>query len=83
MDAWRGKSIIADSYPDDDSNQKLILINAETGDFELLGTFHHEPTPIVDTRCDIHPRWSPDGRFVTVDSTHDGKRGLYLLELSK
>lgn len=77
------KSILADSYPDDDSNQKLILINAETGDFELLGTFHHEPTPIVDTRCDIHPRWSPDGRFVTVDSTHDGKRGLYLLELNK
>ena len=78
-----GKSILADSYPDDDSCQKLILINAETGNFELLGTFHHEPTPIVDTRCDIHPRWSPDGRFVTVDSTHDGKRGLYLLELNK
>lgn len=78
-----GKSILADSYPDGDSMQKLILIDAETGGFELLGTFHHEPVPIVETRCDLHPRWSPDGRFITVDSTHDGKRGLYLLELDK
>ncbi len=75
-----GKWILADSYPDAESEQKLIRINAETGSSELLGTFHHEPVPIVETRCDLHPRWSPDGRFVTVDSTHDGKRGVYLLE---
>ena len=77
-----GKWILADSYPDADSMQKLIRINAENGEWELLGTFHHEPVPTVETRCDLHPRWSPDGRFVTVDSTHDGKRGVYLLELS-
>ena len=76
-----GKRILADSYPDQHSRQKLILINAETGEWELLGSFHHEPVPTVETRCDLHPRWSPDGRFVTVDSTHDGKRGVYLLEL--
>lgn len=76
-----GKWILADSYPDADSRQKLIRIDAQTGEWELLGTFHHEPVPTVETRCDLHPRWSPDGRFVTVDSTHDGKRGVYLLEL--
>ena len=76
-----GKWILADSYPDSDSRQKLIRIDAQTGEWELLGTFHHEPVPTVETRCDLHPRWSPDGRFVTVDSTHDGKRGVYLLEL--
>ncbi|MBO5688836.1 MAG: hypothetical protein J6S73_02815 [Lentisphaeria bacterium] len=76
-----GKTILADSYPDEDSNQKLIRIDAATGNWELLGTFHHEATPIGETRCDLHPRWSPDGAMVTVDSTHDGKRGIYLLEL--
>ena len=76
-----GKWILADSYPDADSMQKLIRINAENGEWELLGTFHHEPVPTVETRCDLHPRWSPDGRFVTVDSTHNGKRAIYLLEL--
>ena len=59
----------------------MIRIDAATGDWELLGTFHHEATPIGETRCDLHPRWSPDGAMVTVDSTHDGKRGIYLLEL--
>ncbi len=76
-----GKWILADSYPDKDSNQHLVLINAETGTWEEIGCFHHEPTPTVETRNDIHPRWSQDGRYITVDSTHDGFRGLYLLDL--
>jgi len=78
-----GCRILADSYPDEHSEQKLVLIDAGTGKTELLGTFHHEPVPTVETRNDLHPRWSPDGRFVTVDSTHDGKRGVYLLEFEK
>ena len=76
-----GRYIAADSYPDADSNQTLILIDAATGKWEQLGVFHHEPVPTGETRCDIHPRWSRDGRFITVDSTHDGQRGVYLLKL--
>ena len=78
-----GTKILADSYPDSNQNQILTLLDVATGACELLGTFHHEPVPGWETRCDLHPRWSPDGRFVTVDSTHDGKRGIYLLELDK
>ncbi len=79
-----GKKILADSYPDKEtSNQSLALIDADSGNWDLLGTFHHEPVSIVETRNDIHPRWSADGRLVTVDSTHDGKRGIYILELDK
>ena len=76
-----GRYIAADSYPDADSNHTLILIDAATGKWEQLGVFHHEPVPTGETRCDIHPRWSRDGRFITVDSTHDGQRGVYLLKL--
>ena len=76
-----GKWILADSYPDPNSNQHLCLINAETGAYEEIGCFHHEPTPTVETRNDLHPRWSKDGRYITVDSTHDGYRGVYLLDL--
>ncbi len=79
-----GKYILADSYPEKETSlQTLIIIDAETGKWEELGKFYHRPVPMVETRCDLHPRWSPDGRFVTVDSTHDGKRGIYILELDK
>ena len=51
---------------------------------ETLGTFRHETAPgsSGDVRCDLHPRWSPDGKIVTVDSIHDGRRAIYQLDLS-
>jgi len=36
-----------------------------------------------ERRCDLHPRASPDGRTVSIDSIHGGDgRQLYLLDVS-
>ena len=79
-----GKWLLADTYPDAEQNQHLGLVNAATGELTELGTFrHHKPAGYpVDVRNDLHPRWSPDSRYVTVDSIHDYNRGIYLLELT-
>ncbi len=78
-----GKWILADSYPDAENIQVLHLIDAGSGESHEIGRFRHvQPEgTIVEVRCDIHPRWSQDGRKVTVDSIHGGKRAVYLLEL--
>ena len=34
-------------------------------------------------RCDLHPRWSPDGKFISIDSTYAGSRKSYLINVSK
>lgn len=36
---------------------------------------------IDDCRCDLHPRWSPCGNFITFDSIHEGFRGIYQIEV--
>ena len=79
-----GTKLLADSYPDGEGMQHLALIDVASGEMEWIGHFNHNPEKpwVVDTRCDLHPRWSRDGRYITVDSIHDGKhRACYLLEL--
>lgn len=79
-----GTKLLADSYPDGKGIQTLALIDIQTGKTEIIGRFNHRPEKpnIGETRCDLHPRWSPDGRRITVDSIHDGRfRGCYLLEI--
>ena len=78
-----GTKMLADSYPDSFGFQQLGLVDVATGGITRLGHFRHFRGKgyCVDTRCDLHPRWSPDGKTVTVDSIHDGRRGIYMLEL--
>ena len=43
--------------------------------------FRSPPAYTGDVRCDLHPRWSRDGRAVCVDSTDDGTRQVYVLDV--
>ncbi len=76
-----GKWMLADTYPQD-GVQTLALVNVATGECRLIGRFRHDqPTHYpVDVRCDLHPRWSEDGKLITVDTIHDGQRKIYLLD---
>jgi hypothetical protein len=82
--------IVGDTYPDADRNQHLYLYSVESRQLVMLGSFD---SPIeyagaqdefVDDewRCDLHPRVSPDGRLITIDSAHGGDgRQMYLIDV--
>ena len=78
--------ILNDSYPSGQEFEKrvqpLYLYDREE-DHRIELELCHSPVRYQgEFRCDLHPRSSPDGRFVTIDSTHDGRgRQVYLLDI--
>jgi hypothetical protein len=82
-----GKWLLADSClgVDELNRRGLLLIDPENGNSVELGRFMMNlppDAPAGDVRVDLHPRWSRDSRYCTVDALHEQTRGIYLLELS-
>ena len=75
--------ILTDTYPGKDRKISLHLFDTDKNELYELGRFFSPWKYRGESRCDLHPRWSHDGRSVAIDSTHEGKRGLYLLDISK
>ena len=76
--------VLNDTYPDNDRLQHVYLFD----------TLSNKRIPVVDLyspnqytgewRCDTHPRSSPDGKKVIVDSPHGlNGRQQYLIDLEK
>jgi hypothetical protein len=77
-----GRWLIYDSYPDRERTQHLWLYDLERKRGVKLARLETLAVPVTDLRCDLHPRWLTDGRRLTIDSTFEGYRGTYLLDVS-
>ncbi len=75
--------LLYDSYPKN-GLRDLYLYDLFKKKGQCLRTLKSEDidTPVkVETRCDLHPRWSPAGDSVSFDSIHEGYRGIYVMDL--
>ena len=73
--------ILCDTYPDKQRYQHPYLFDTRTGTRHPLGHFKSPAQYNGEWRCDTHPRFSPDGRRVTIDSPHNGGRQIYLIDV--
>ena len=76
-----GDWFITDTYPDKARMQHLLYCNWKTGEVKEVAEFFHGFGFDGESRCDLHPRLSPDGKSVYFDSVFSGKRQLYRMEL--
>lgn len=75
--------LLSDTYPDVIRSKRILfLYDTESGLRYDLGSFHTAPCLKKENRCDLHPRWSRDGRLVCIDSIHGGERQMYLIDVS-
>lgn len=75
--------ILCDTYPDILGHQHPYLFDTATEREHPLGMFFAPQAYRGAKRCDLHPRASPSGRLVAVDSAHAGGRQMYLIDVSE
>lgn len=73
---------VTDTYPDKARMQHLLLCNWKTGEVKEIGEFFHGFDYAGECRCDLHPRFAPDGQSVYFDSVFSGKRKLYRMDIA-
>jgi len=78
-----GRWIVNDTYPQGpDRLQRVYLYEVATGRRVDLGAFPSPADYTGEWRCDTHPRHSPDGRWLCIDSPHTGSgRQMHLLDI--
>ena len=76
--------ILNDAYPGQDRMREAYLYHVPTGRKVVLGRFSSPGDYEGEWRCDLHPRFSPDGKSVTIDSVHEGPgRQIHLIDISE
>lgn len=74
--------ILNDTYPDKNRMQTPYIYHIPTDKRIDLGQFNEPAAYKGEFRCDLHPRYSPDGTKVVIDSVHGGNgRQMYLIDI--
>jgi len=76
--------LLTDTYPDSqDHKRTLILYHPENNQRIDIGRFYSPSELQGEIRCDLHPRWSRDGKKVCFDSMHEGPRQIYVVDVGE
>jgi Tol biopolymer transport system component len=77
-----GHWVLNDTYPDAHDMRTLMVIDAKSGTRRDIARLYSPKSRWWgEIRCDLHPRWSRDGRQVCIDSVHEGSRQMYVIDV--
>ena len=77
-----GKWVVTDTYPDNHRDQYLFLYQTDEKKLYLVDRLHSPFKYFNEHRCDLHPRWSKDGKYLVVDNTALGVRTLKIYKVN-
>lgn len=76
--------VVFDTYPSRTRIQEVRICRDNDVDGNDLRVIAKVFSPFKydnETRCDLHPRWSRDGKSICFDGVFEGHRGLYVVKL--
>lgn len=79
--SYDGKYVVTDTYPNRRRIQSLYVMNGKrvVRIAQVFSPFKYG----LDTRCDLHPRWSRDGMQICFDASFGGKRSVCIVSSEK
>lgn len=79
--SYDGKYVVTDTYPNRRRIQSLYVMNGKRviRIAQVFSPFKYG----LDTRCDLHPRWSKDGKQICFDASFGGKRSVCIISTEK
>lgn len=72
--------VLTDTYPNKFRMKELIIFDTLKNKKNIIGRYYAPFKFDGDYRCDFHPRWSPSGRYISFDSSHEGLRKQYIIK---
>ncbi|MEW6356924.1 MAG: hypothetical protein AB1696_11390 [Planctomycetota bacterium] len=76
--------ILNDTYPAREDRTRTLMLYRPADDRRVdIGRFFAPPQYDGEIRCDLHPRWSRDGKYVCFDSIHEGMRQMYVIDVAE
>lgn len=81
--SYDNKMILTDTYPNKKRKQHLFVYDVNDRQLKLVDKLYSPFKYFNDERCDLHPRWSMDNKYICVDTTSSGYRGLKLYKITK
>ncbi len=78
-----GKWMLTDEYPDKSRFSSLYLYDLINEKKYIVGEFYQPFKYKGEIRIDLHPKWSKNGHFISIDSGHNGRRCLYVINVFK
>lgn len=77
-----GQFIITDTYPNRKRIASVYLCTEKDNRSRRIARVFSPFKYDNNCRCDLHPRWNRAGTKICIDSVHEGRRGLYIINLS-
>lgn len=77
------KYIITDTVSNKYSERELIYFDAISQKSYVIGQFFSPYNYRFEKRCDLHPRLDSSRNLVCIDSAHEGRRFLYVVNLNE
>jgi hypothetical protein len=76
-----GKKIVIDTYANNLSERFLYIINMKNQNIEKIGSFYSNYKLRESEKCDLHPKFSPNSKRISIDSSHNKSKQVLILKL--